>query len=97
MTEDSGAFKTNPGDCAGFGHFVKARESSGKPVLLPRKDQPKAFFASVADASRSLAPEISLAVTAFRNAEVRSARSPARLEDRTGEVNSGPRATTFDI
>src|ERR1700745_815040 len=35
MTEDSGAFKTNPGDCAGFGHFVKVRESSGKSVLLP--------------------------------------------------------------
>jgi len=27
MTEDSGAFKTNPGDCTGFGHFVNVRSA----------------------------------------------------------------------
>jgi len=30
MTEDSGAFKTNPGNSAQIGHFVIARDRCGK-------------------------------------------------------------------
>jgi hypothetical protein len=30
MTEDSGAFKTNPGNSAQIGHFVITRERRGK-------------------------------------------------------------------
>jgi hypothetical protein len=56
MTEDSGAFKTNPGDCTGFGHFVNARESSRKPILRARKSHPETFLASLADPSRGLGP-----------------------------------------
>jgi hypothetical protein len=41
MTEDSGAFKTNPGDCIGFGHFVNARELSEADPAAPGKIIPE--------------------------------------------------------
>jgi hypothetical protein len=42
MTEDSGAFKTNPRNSAQIGHFVIVRERCGKDASRLKKRRPSA-------------------------------------------------------